>query len=171
MAVNKYSSMGLEYRKGKQMIKVVEAITKHTYELQNQQLRLFAKVELPMKLQILQFQKPCFHQLKSAYVGVDNAVLTLASLILAIDAIVKNTDVVNLNAIKIKGKNHNTKVKRQKVLSYWSIVRTLKLEQSMSFRQIAKYFHKYHKFEISHSMIQKTWHELEHTKEEKGNVK
>ena len=46
-----------------------------------------------------------------------------------------------------------------------------KLKEGKSFRQIAKYFQKYHKFEISHSMIQKTWHELEHTKEEKGNVK
>lgn len=150
--------------------KMVENITKQTSEAQNQKLRFFARVDIPTKLKIIQHQKQLFHKLKGAYADLDNAVLTLASLILAIDAVVKNTDVVNLNAIKIKGKNHNTKVKRQKVLSYWAIVRTLKLEQNMSFRQIAKYFQKYHKFEISHSMIQKTWNQLETEKGEKNNV-
>ena len=68
---------------------------------------------------------------------------------------------MNLNAIKLRGKNHKSKIKREKLLGYWAIVRTLKLKQSMSFRQIAKYFQKYHKFEISHSMIQKIWNEIE----------
>ena len=153
------------------MLRTMETITKQTYEAQNLQLRLFARVELPMKLQILQLQKPLFHKLKGTYSDVDNSALTLASLILAIDSVVKELDIINLNAIKLRGKNHKTKVKREKLLGYWAIVRTIKLEQSMSFRQIAKYFQKYHKFEISHSMIQKTWHELEHTKEEKDNVK
>lgn len=151
-------------------IQKLEQLTKMSYNEQNRNLRLLARVELPMKLQILQFQKPCFHQLKSAYVGVDNAVLTLASLILAVDTVTKETSKVNLNAVKIKEKNHKTKVKWQKVLSYWAIVRTLKIDQNMSFRQIAKYFHKYHKFEISHSMIQQTWNKLENSKGEKSNV-
>lgn len=151
--------------------KIVETITKQTHEAQNQRLRLFARVDLEMKLHILQLQKQLFHKLKSAYGDVDNTVLTLSSLIMAIDSVTKELDIVNLNAIKIKGKSQKTKVKREKVLGYWAIVRILKLEQNMSFRQIAKYFQKYHKFGISHSMIQKTWHELEHTKEEKDNVK
>ena len=141
--------------------KVIEKITQQSYELQNQHLRFFAKVELQLKLQILQLQKPFFHKLKSAYIDVDNAVLTLASLILAIDSVVKELDIINLNAIKLRGKNHKSKIKREKLLGYWAIVRTLKLKQSMSFRQIAKYFQKYHKFEISHSMIQKIWNEIE----------
>lgn len=152
------------------MLRIMETITKQTYEAQNLQLRLFARVELPMKLQILQLQKPIFHKLKSAYVDVDNAILTLSSLILAIDSVAKELDIVNLNAIKLRGQNHKTKVKRQKVLGYWAIVKTLKIDQNMSFRQIAKYFQKYHKFEISHSMIQKTWNQLETEKGEKNNV-
>jgi len=151
--------------------KMVENITKQTSEAQNQKLRFFARVDIQTKLKIIQHQKQLFHKLKSAYSDADNAILTLASLILAIDAVVKNTDVINFNAIKLKGQNHKTKVKRQKVLGYWAIVRTLKLEQNISFRQIAKYFQKYHKFEISHSMIQKTWNEIESRKEEKDDVK
>lgn len=141
--------------------KMIELITQQTYESQNQHLRLFARVDLEMKLQILQLQKPFFHKLKSTYIDVDNTILTLASLILAIDSIVKETDKVNLNAIKLRGKNHKSKIKREKVLSYWAIVRTLKLEQNMSFRDISTYFAKYHKFEVSYSTIYELWNELE----------
>ncbi|MBP6497824.1 MAG: hypothetical protein KA253_04025 [Campylobacteraceae bacterium] len=143
--------------------KVIEKITQQSYELQNQHLRFFAKVELQLKLQILQLQKPFFHKLKSAYIDVDNAVLTLASLILAIDSVVKELDIINLNAIKLRGKNHKSKIKREKLLGYWAIVRTLKLEQNMSFRQISQYFTKYHKLEVSYSTIHGLWIELETT--------
>lgn len=143
------------------MIKVIEIITKQTYESQNQHLRFFARVDLSMKLQILQLQKPLFHKLKSTYTDVDNAVLTLASLILAINSVVKETDKVNLNAVKMRGKNQKTKIKREKLLGYWAIVKALKLEQNMSFRDISSYFKKYHKFEVSYSTIRELWIELE----------
>ncbi|ARU48110.1 hypothetical protein [Sulfurospirillum diekertiae] len=143
--------------------KVIESITKQTYESQNQHLRFFARAELPMKLQILQLQKPLFHKLKSIYGDLDNAILTLASLILAINSVAKETDKVNLNAVKMRGKNQKTKVKRQKLLGYWAIVRTLKLEQNMSFRNIAGYFKKYHKLEVSYSTIHGLWIEIETT--------
>ncbi|NBK99419.1 MAG: hypothetical protein EOM50_15635 [Erysipelotrichia bacterium] len=142
-------------------VKMIENITKQTNEAQNQHLRLFAKVELPLKLQILQLQKPLFHKLKSAYSDVDSAVLTFASLILAINSIVKETDKVNFNAMKIRGKNQKTKIKREKLLGYWAIVKALKLEQNMSFRDISSYFKKYHKFEVSYSTIRELWIELE----------
>ncbi|MFW9626224.1 hypothetical protein SUSP_002382 [Sulfurospirillum sp. 'SP'] len=147
------------------MLKVIENITKQTYELQNQHLRLFARVDLAMKLHILQFQKPLFHKLKSAYGDVDNAVITLASLVLSIDAVAKELDLIKLNAMKLKVQPNKMKLKRQKLIDYWAIIKTLRNEQNMSFRQIAKYFQKYHKFEISHSMIQKIWNEIENTGE------
>ncbi len=143
--------------------KAIEAITKQTYEAQNQHLRFFAKVDLPIKLQIMQLQKPFFHKLKSAYIDLDNAVLTLASLILAIDSVSKKLDVVNLNAIKLRGKNHKSKIKREKLIGYWAIVRTLRLKQNMSFRQISQYFTKYHKLAVSYSTIHGLWIELETT--------
>ena len=151
------------------MLKNIEKITQQSYESQNQKLRLFARVELPMKLQILRLQKPCFHKLKNAYVDVDNSVLTLASLILAIDSIAKETDKVNLNAIKLRGKNHKSKIKREKLLGYWAIVRTLRLKQNMSFRDISVYFVKYHKFEVSYSTIRELWIELENKTNKEEN--
>ncbi len=147
------------------MIRLFEKITKIDQEAQNQKLRLFAKVDLKTKIQILEQQKQLFHKLKSVHCDVDNIVLTLSSLILAVDSVVKKLDDVNLNAIKLRGKNNKAKIKRQKVLGYWAIVRTLKLEQNMSFRDIATYFAKYHKLEVSYSTIYELWNKLE----KKGN--
>lgn len=149
--------------------RVLENITKLNFESQNQRLRLFAKVDITTKLKILQYQKQLFHKLKDVHRNMDNAALTLASLILAIDGIAKEFDDVNLNVIKLRGKNNKAKVKRQKVLGYWAIVRTLKLEQNMSFRDIATYFAKYHKLEVSYSTIYELWNELENNTQTKEN--
>ena len=140
---------------------ICESITKLNLESQNQNLRLFARVDLQTKLQILQLQKQLFHKLKNTHGDVDNTILTLSSLILAVDSVAKELDDVNLNAIKLRGKNNKAKIKRQKVLGYWAIVRTLKLEQNMSFRDIAIYFAKYHKLEVAHTTIHGLCKELE----------
>ena len=141
--------------------KSIETITKFSLEMQNQNLRLFARVDLKTKLQILQLQKQLFHKLKSVYGDLDNTILTLASLILAVDSVANELDDVNLNAIRMRGKNNKAKIKRQKVLGYWAIVRTLKLEQNMSCRDIATYFAKYHKLDVAHTTIHGLWKELE----------
>ena len=146
-----------------------ETITKLNQECQNQRLRLFAKVDISTKIKILALQKQLFHQLKNTHSDADNTVLTLSSLILAIDAIEKEFDDVNLKAIKLRAKNSKTKVKRQKVLGYWAIVRTLKLEQSLSNRHKGRYLPKYHRLEISYSTIHALWIELENNIQTKEN--
>lgn len=151
------------------MIRLFEKITKIDQEAQNQKLRLFAKVDFETKIQILEQQKQIFHKLKTNYSDIKNEILTFASLILAIDKAVKKLDDVNLNAIKLRSKNNKSKIKRQKVLGYWAIVRTLKLEQNMSFRDIATYFAKYHKLEVSYSTIYELWTELENNIKKEEN--
>lgn len=138
-----------------------ENLTKMSLEAQNQNLRLLAKVDAATKFNIMQAQKSIFHKLKSVHGAIDNAVVTLASLILAVDMVVGKLDSVNLNAVKLRGKSNKAKVKRQKLLGLWSIVRALKLEQNMSFRQISAYFAKYHKLVVSYSTIYELWNELE----------
>ena len=145
-----------------------ESLTKLNQESQNQKLRLFAKVDITTKLKILASQKQLFHRLKSSHGDIDNTVLTLSSLILAIDSIEKELDDVNLKAIKLRAKNCKIKIKRQKVLGYWAIVRTLKLEQNMSFRDIATYFAKYHRLDVSYSTIFELWNKLEKKMENKN---
>ena len=142
-------------------LKACEIITKLNQESQNQKLRLFAKFDIQTKLKIIVNQKQLFHKLKQKYSDVDNNILTLSSLILAIYSVVKELDDVNFNAIKLRGKKNTNKSKREKLLSYLAIVRTLKLEKNMSFRDIAIYFGKYHRFKIYYSTIYKVWNELE----------
>ncbi len=146
-----------------------EIITKMNSNSQNQRLRLFAKVDISTKLKILALQKQQFHQLKNAHSDIDNVILTLSSLILAIDAIEKEFDDVNLNAIKLRAINSKVKIKRQRILGYWAIVRTLRLDQKMSFRDISVYFHKYHKLKVSYSTIYELWNELENNIKTKEN--
>lgn len=141
-----------------------EIITKMNKEAQNKKLRLFARVDITTKLKMLDQQKQIFHKLKSTYGDVDNAVLTLSSLILAIKFIIDKLDTVNIKAMKLRSKNtkkHNQK--REKLLSYWSVVKTLKYEQNYSFRNISEYLLKYHRFEVSHSLIYQVWNEIEIT--------
>ena len=142
-------------------LKACEIITKLNQESQNQKLRLFAKFDIQTKLKIIVNQKQLFHKLKQKYSDVDNNILTLSALILAIYSVVKELDDVSFNAIKLKCKNNTNKSKREKLLSYWAIVRTLKLKRNMSFRDIAIYFGKYHRLEISYSTIYRLWNELE----------
>lgn len=145
-----------------------EIITKFNQESQNQKLRLFAKYEIEIKIKILEHQKKLFHKLKAIYNDVDNSVLTLSTLILAVETISKKENEINLNTIRLRSKNNKAKIKRQKILSYWSIVKTLKLKEEMSFRQISLYLKKYHKFEIAHSTIHNLWNELENNKKEEN---
>lgn len=151
------------------MIKYVENITKMNQNIQNQKLRLFARIDVETKIKIMQLQKATFYKIKSIHTDIDNTILTLSSLILAIDEVTKNLDALNLNVIKIRTKNNKSKVKRQKLIEYWAIVKTLKLEQNMSFRQISEYFAKYHKFDVSYSTIYEIWNDLENNKKEKEN--
>lgn len=139
----------------------IEHLTKLSTELQNQKLRLFARVDITTKLKILERQKPIFHKLKGAYSEIDNAVLTLASLILAIYDVLKEFDAVNLNALKLKHKSIRQKAKRDRLLGYWAIIRTLRFEQKLSFREISQYLKKYHKLEVAHSTLYRLWSELE----------
>ena len=148
-----------------------ETITKMNQDSQNKMLRLFAKVDITTKLKILDQQKQLFHKLKSSYGGVDNKVLTLSSLILAVEFIIDKLDVVNINAIRFRAKSNKLKVKKEKLLSYWSIVKELKEKENLSFREISNYFVKYHKFEVSYSTIYELWNQLENKKMENKNGK
>lgn len=153
----------------KENLNYCEKLTKMNQNSQNQKLRLFAKVDIANKLKILEYQKQLFHKIKSAYSDVNNIILTFSSLILAIDKFEKEIDSVNLNSIKLKGGKVKGNIKRQKVLGYWAIVRTLKLDQKMSFREISAYFAKYHKLKVSYSTIYELWNELENNIKRKEN--
>ena len=52
--------------------------------------------------------------------------------------------------------------KKKKNFKLLVIVKTLKkLEQNYSFREISDYLLKYHRFEVSYSLVYQTWNEIE----------
>ena len=153
----------------KEILTNCEMITKMNQESQNQMLRTFTKLDISLKIDVFKEQKVVFHKLKNNHLCIENSILTYASFILAIQTIINKTNIMNLNVIKLRRKSSKTNVKRQKVLGYWAIVRTLKLEQNMSFRYIATYFAKYHRLEISYSTIHALWIELENNTQIKEN--
>lgn len=139
----------------------LEKLTKLNILTQNQRLRLFSKVDITTKLKIIEQQNILFHKLKCQHNTVTKSVLTLCSLILAVDEVTNKLDSVTINASKLNNKSVRAKSKRDKIISYWAIIRTLKLEQNMSFRQITVYLKKHHKLSAVHSTISTIWNELE----------
>ena len=146
----------------KEILRNCEIITKMNQETQNQMIRTFTKLDISVKVDVFKEQKVIFHKLKNIHFITDNSILTYASFVLAIEVVIKNTNQVNLKAIKLRTKNAKKQnQKREKLLSYWSVVKTLKLEQNYSFREISDYLLKYHRFEVSYSLIYQTWNEIE----------
>lgn len=138
-----------------------EKITKMNEKFQNQKLRLFTKVDINTKLEILKDQKQLFHRLKAVYTDTENTVLTFSSLILAIDKFEKESSETQLKAINFKTKKIHKNNKSEKFFSYYGVIKELRVKEEMSFRDIAKYLKKHHKIEISYSLIYKKWIELE----------
>lgn len=147
----------------------LEQITKMSQELQNHTLRSFVRVDIETKLKIFDLQRSEFHQLKSFYSKANNNLLSLASLILAIDKVIKNIDDLHLNAMKQFSANVKKQSKREMLLDRWAIIKTLKNKNNMSFRQISQYLKKYHRLEISYSVIYSLWIELESNTGEKND--
>ena len=146
----------------KEILKNCEIITKMNQETQNQMIRTFTKLDISVKVDVFKEQKVIFHKLKNIHFITDNSILTYASFVLAIEVAIKNTNQVNLKAIKLRTKNAKKQnQKREKLLSYWSVIKTLKNEQNYSFREISDYLLKYHRFEVSYSLIYQIWNEIE----------
>lgn len=145
----------------------LEQITKMSHELQNHTLRSFVRVDIKTKLKIFDLQRSKFHQLKSFHSIVNNNLLSLASLILAIDEVIKGIDDISLNAMKPLSVTDKKQSKHQLLLDRWAIIKTLKNKNNMSFRQISQYLRKYQKLEISYSMIHSLWIKLENNTGEK----
>lgn len=146
----------------KEILRNCEIITKMNQETQNQMIRTFTKLDISVKVDVFKEQKVIFHKIKNIHFNVDNSILTYASFVLAIKLIVSKTNEVNLKAIKLRTKNTKKQnQKREKLLSYWSVIKTLKNEQNYSFREISDYLLKYHRFEVSYSLIYQIWNETE----------
>ena len=142
--------------------KTIEDITKIPTIEQNMLIKRMTKIDTKFKCAIMKDTISIFHQLNSQYLCInDKSILTYCAFILSLQKNLSNLNSFNLNVIKIRSKKDRNKIKRQKILSYWSIIRKLHIDEKMSFRDISKYLLKYHKFNISYSSIYTIWNEIE----------
>lgn len=76
---------------------------------------------------------------------------------------VKELSMINLS--KLKAKKDRKRTKRDRLLTLWAVVKTLKQEK-VSYRDISIYLKKHHHLEVGHSLIHAMWHEVETTDKE-----
>ena len=131
----------------------------------------FNKQNIAIQIDIFAEQRNQFFKLKNT----DKATVTLAlsSFFLAINTFYqtdqlqkKKNKSINLddmsnitNFVITKFKKQRYKEKREKILNIWSVIKKLKNE-NFSYRDISNYLLKRHKFDVSHTYIQKIWGEI-----------
>lgn len=134
-------------------LKTIYSLVQLSDERQQQHLRLFSRISIEERCQIIEKQKKIFHKLNETR-QYDKTMLSYCSLIIAIDQFANNHDNVQLKAKVFINKTRKTK-KSEILSTYLSIILKLKDEENYTFRMISEYLKSFYKFEISHSAIYK----------------
>jgi hypothetical protein len=142
--------------------KELQILTKKSSSERKRLLKLFSKLTLSQQKKVLEHQRSVFHKLKNQLSkNIDNTTLTLASLIIAIGDLINSLNSVEFNIIRFNNRKAQKEFKTQKLLTYWSIVKELKTQKNMSFREISDFLQKSYRQEFSYSLIHKIWVEIE----------
>lgn len=143
------------------MHSTVTRLVKKTDEEQKAILRSFIKMPLESRVKTMEESRAIFYLLKEKNKDIALQLLSYGSLILAIAKQQDATDDVKKHTVAIRSKSYRKQPKRDKLLSKWALIKSLKNDENLSFRQIATYLQKYHKLSVVHSTIHDMWHELE----------
>jgi hypothetical protein len=154
------------------MHSTVTRLLKITEEEQKAILRSFVKMPLEARVKVMEESRIIFYPLRDENRDTALQLLSYASLILAIVKYQDVTDDVKRHTVAMRSKSYRKQPKRDKLLGKWALIKSLKNDENLSFRQIAAYLHKYHKLSVVHSTIHDLWHELEINKKgEKENAR
>lgn len=141
--------------------KDIQYLTKKPTAEQKRLLKLFIKLTLTQRKEVLKKQRSIFHILRiSKGKEFDYETLTLASQILALEDYENSLDTHELDLIKYKNKKVNKNNKTGKLLVIWSIIKDLKENKNMTFREIADFITDT-RFEVSYSLVFKEWQKFE----------
>lgn len=161
----------------------VDRIIKLNDEQQKFYLRFLTRVNYELRIEVFSAHKRLFYELRQKHEkDFSLASLSYSALVLAIKNKVEefnntktfNFDNLTQNEIKkissnkaklFLAKKTRIKSKKEKLLGYWSVVKTLKEEEGFSFRDIQEYLEKKHKLVLVHSTIHKLWTEIEEKKD------
>lgn len=139
----------------------VVRLLKKTDEEQKAILRAFASIPLEAKVMIMEFNRDVFYPLRQENRDIPLPILSYAALILAIEKYRAQTTGLDKNVIDVRAKSFRKQPKRDKLIGKWALIRSLKNDKNLSFRQISIYLKKYHKLSVAHSTIYDLWRELE----------
>ena len=162
---------------------VVQKVIKLNEEEQKSLLRAFSRLPLDNKIELMTHHRSLLHKLRQFYSDITVNVLSYCALITAIQVYqnkqvaLKKLNIGDMSLEEIREitskkaklflqKQFRRQTKRERLLGYWAVVKTLKESEDFSFRQIENYLKKHHRFEVSYSMIAKLWYEVENTTDE-----
>ncbi len=140
---------------------VIDCHLKISEEQQRQRLRIFARCTLTEWLEIMRMHREFIYRLKNSNPNEDISILSYIALNFALGEHIRLSGTIESKANKVRAKHEKRNRQREQLLRYWSIVRNLKIEQGLSYRDIATFLKKDKKFEVDHSTIWKLWNELE----------
>ena len=121
------------------------------------------------KIKVMSLNRDIFHPLRQNNQEVDLSTLSYVSLILSIDKYQEESSDLDKNVIEIRSNSFPKHPKKNKLLNRWALVKELREEKDLSFRQISEYLKKYHKLSIAHSTIYELWQELENKEGRKND--
>lgn len=157
----------------------LEKIMKLSHDDQKSHLTYLSRSPLETRLSLFKKQREIFHSLSQKYKGVVSASdMTYCALILAIGAtrafekkltqksfaelsLDEIRDLSASRAVTFKQRTTKGSQKHEKLMSYWAIVRTLRLDHGYSYERVSLYLKKKHRFSIAPSTIMKKWKEIE----------
>ncbi|MDD5387304.1 MAG: hypothetical protein PHQ22_08935 [Sulfuricurvum sp.] len=160
-------------------IDALEKMLKLSKDDQTRHINYLAKSPIEIRLDLFEKQREVFYPLSQKYkdhmspsdisygalilaIGVTRAIekkLTQKSFeTLSIDEI---RDLSSSRAVSFKQKTTRGSHKHEKLMSYWAIVRTLRIDHGYSYERVSLYLKKKHRFSIAPSTIMKKWKEIE----------
>jgi hypothetical protein len=163
----------------KERINILEKMMKLSSDDQTRHLNYLAKCPIEIRLDLFEKQREIFYPLSQKYKDHMSASdITYGALILAIGgtrAIEKKLtqksfevlnideirDLSSMRAVAFKHKMSNVSHKHEKLMGYWAIVRTLRLDHGYSYERVSLFLKKKHRFSIAASTIMKKWKEIE----------
>lgn len=154
---------------------IIERLLKMSQDQQSSQLRYYSRCPIEIRVLIIGNKTAIFHKLRQEHGDIDKAILEYCAWILAISEhhYESNKSYAGMSLDEIREVSdrrmdlfiQTTQTirakQRERVLGLWAEIHTAKMNRGMSYRQIVTYLKKKHRFEVSRTLLNVMWKELE----------
>ncbi len=141
-------------------MEITNSLTKQSEFEQIQTFRNFAKMPIEHKIKIMKINKNIFHKLKSENKDIALDELSYISLFKAIIKYESSLSELDKNIINLRSKTIKKQPKKAWLKKRWALIKELKNDQGLSFREMPIYLKKYHNFYVSESTIYTLWSKM-----------